>query len=312
MVHYCSSGIRKKLHRMMSVVAKRRGDDMKIGFIGAGKAGCSLGKYFSIKKDLADIEITGYQSLEKQEAQWAAEFTNSTVFDTADEVIRQSDTIIISTLDGAVKDVWDFINKDNIKGKMFCHLSGSLSSDVFSRIEEYGAYKISIHPMFAFSNKDSAYLQLNQISFTLEGDEYSVSVWKDIFSKLGNATVSISKEVKPKYHAAASILSNHVIAVLETGYELLAECGFSKEEARTFSEILVKDNISNVIKLGSMDALTGPVERGDVDTVCKHFAVLDESKKQLYQSCAKKLLQISKAKNPKRDYQKMEEILLEK
>lgn len=282
---------------------------MKIGFIGAGKAGCSLGKYFSVKAEQADIQVAGYYSLIEEEASWAAAFTESDCFHTAEEVIAASDTIIISTPDGAVKSVWESLEKDNMKGRIICHLSGSLSSDVFSGMENYGAYPISIHPMFAFSNKDSVYQQLNQVSFTLEGDKHAVSVWKAIFSLLGNPAIEISKEVKPKYHAAASLLSNHVAAVLETGYELLYECGFSKEEARSFSSVLVRENVEHVIKEGSVKALTGPVERGDADTIRKHLSVLDETQKAVYLSCGAELLKLAKEKNPERDYRKTEETL---
>ena len=200
---------------------------MKVGFIGAGKAGCSLGKYFS-KQMKADIQVTGYYSLIEEEARWAAAFTNSEFFSSAEDIIAASDTIILSTPDGAIKNVWETIKKDNIQGRIFCHLSGSLSSDVFSGIEMYNAYPISIHPMFAFSDKESVYQQLHEVYFTLEGHSYAVKHWKEMFAAMGNLTVEITKDVKPKYHAAASLLSNHVIAVLEAGYRLLEECGFCK------------------------------------------------------------------------------------
>ncbi|MGN0155142.1 MAG: Rossmann-like and DUF2520 domain-containing protein [Lachnospiraceae bacterium] len=282
---------------------------MKIGFIGAGKAGCSLGKYFCMKAEQADVEVTGYYSLIEEEARWAAAFTDSECFHSPEEVIAASDTIILSTPDGAIKKVWDSIEKDKIQGRIFCHLSGSLSSDVFSGIEDYGAYPVSIHPMFAFSSKESVYKQLNEVSFTVEGSPYAVTVWKTVLTKLGNSVLEISKEVKPKYHAAASILSNHVIAVLQTGYDLLCECGFSEEEARSFSAVLVRDNVDHVIKDGSIRALTGPIERGDDQTIQKHLSVMDERSREIYISCGNRLLTLAKEKNPDRDYVEVEKIL---
>lgn len=282
---------------------------MKIGFIGAGKAGCSLGKYFASKASQADIQITGYYSIISEETRWAAAFTDSDCFQTAEEVIAASDSIILSTPDGAIKKVWESVNKENVKGRIFCHLSGSLSSDVFSGIEELGGYPISIHPLFAFSNKESVYQQLNQVSFTLEGHPYAVTQWEDMLTVLGNAVLVIEKEVKPKYHAAASILSNHVIAVLETGYKLLEACGFSEEEARIFTSVLVRDNVEHVIKDGCVKALTGPVERADVDTVEKHLSVLNVEQSELYLACGKQLLMIAKEKNPDRKYSDIENLL---
>ena len=279
---------------------------MKIGFIGAGRAGCGLGKYLTTKQDQADIRITGYYSLLADDARWASDFTDSMFFETIEDVIDSSDSIILSTPDGAIKDTWDTIPKDKIKGKIICHLSGSLSSDVFSGIDSYGAYGISIHPMVAFSDKESVYEQLNEVSFTLEGHAYAVAKWQTLFEATGNAAITIKKEVKPLYHAAASVLSNQVIAVLDMGYDLLKRCGFSEDEARSFSRVLVKNNVANVIQNGTVSALTGPVERGDTETVKKHLDVLTESEKKLYQACGKRLVQISKLKNPDKDYSTLE------
>lgn len=281
---------------------------MKIGFIGAGRAGCGVGKYLCTKKEQAKLQITGYYSLLANDAKWAADFTDSMFYETVEEVIAASDSIILSTPDGAIKDVWDSIPKDIISGKIICHLSGSLSSDVFSGIENHGAYGISIHPLVAFSDKESVYQQLNEVSFTLEGHPFAVRTWQTVFEKTGNAAIEITKEVKPLYHAAASMLSNHVVAVLETGYGLLKRCGFSEEDARSFSRILVKNNVANVINYGAVEALTGPVERGDVETVNKHLSVLKENEQDIYKACGKELISISTMKNPGKDYSGLEKI----
>jgi len=284
---------------------------MKIGFVGAGRAGCSLGKYFTTKAAQADVTVTGYNSIVEEEARWAAEFTGSSVFERIEDVIAASDAIILSTPDGAIKKVWDTIDKKNLTGKMICHLSGSLSSDVFSGIDTYGGYAISIHPMFAFSNKDSVYQQLDSVSFTLEGHPYAVNAWQQLLDALGNRSVVIDQAKKPKYHAAASILSNQVVAVLATGYELLEECGFSEKEARTFSAALVRDNVEHVIADGCVSALTGPIERGDVGTVQKHLQELNDTQKEMYRVCGSKLLELAGSKNPQTDYAALERVLKE-
>lgn len=284
---------------------------MKIGFVGAGRAGCSLGKYFTTKAVQADVTVTGYNSIVEEEARWAAQFTGSSVFERIEDVIAASDAIILSTPDGAIKKVWDTVDKKNLTGKMICHLSGSLSSDVFSGIDTYGGYAISIHPMFAFSNKDSVYQQLDSVSFTLEGHPYAVNAWQQLLDALGNRSVVIDQAKKPKYHAAASILSNQVIAVLATGYELLEECGFSEKEARTFSAALVRDNVEHVIADGCVSALTGPIERGDVGTVQKHLQELNDTQKEMYRVCGSKLLELAECKNSQTDYAVLESVLKE-
>ncbi|MCR5702489.1 MAG: DUF2520 domain-containing protein [Lachnospiraceae bacterium] len=282
---------------------------MNVGFIGAGKAGCSLGKYFTSSCDKDNLTVTGYYSLIEEEANWAAAFTNTQVFDTSDEVVVANDSIIISTPDGAIREVWDSLDKAMIKGRIVCHLSGSLSSDVFSGIENFGGYPISIHPLFAFSDKESVYKQLNNVCFTLEGHPFAVSAWKKMLETCGNEVVTIEKEKKPLYHAAASVLSNHVVAILDTGYKMLMDCGFSDEQARQYTGMLVMKNVAHVVEDGTIAALTGPIERNDIGTVKKHLEVLDDDKKRLYKMCGKVLVDISKVKNPDRDYVHLQELL---
>ncbi len=79
---------------------------------------------------------------------------------------------------------------------------------------------------------------------------------------------------KALYHAAAATLSNQVVALLASGYEMLEACGFDTENARRASAALVRGNVENVIASGCVQALTGPIERGDLVTVkstCRSF-----------------------------------------
>ena len=281
---------------------------MKIGFIGAGKAGCSLGKYFS-QKTLPDCSVIGFYSKEFDDAVWAANFTNSKYFTSLEALVSECDTIIISTQDSVIEFIWRIIPKEALKGKIICHLSGSLSSDVFSDRESYGAYGISIHPLFAFSNKESVYKQLNNVYFTLEGDSYAIKIWQKLLSDTGNQSCLINKTDKIKYHAAASILSNHVLAVIDCGYQLLMSCGFDELQARNFTADLIITNISHAVERGTVNALTGPIERCDAGTVKKHLYQLEDSQREIYYSCGKRLLEMAQQKNPDHDYSVMKKIL---
>lgn len=283
---------------------------MKIGFIGAGKAGCSLGKYFC-EKTLPDITLAGFYSKTCDHAKWAAQFTQSQFFSSIEDVILNSDTIIISTPDSVIDLIWQSIPKETLKGKIICHLSGSLSSDVFSKRESHGAYGISIHPLFAFSNKESVYQQLHQACFTLEGDLYAVELWQKLFADMGNPTILLRKEDKTAYHAAASILSNHVLAVLDCGYQLMQSCGFTDAQARQFTANLVIENVQHAITSGTTQALTGPIERGDIQTIHKHLSCLDTQTKQIYQSCGQRLITLAVQKHPDRDYAQLKQLLTE-
>ena len=116
---------------------------MRIGIIGAGRVGVTMGKYLGD----AGVEVTGFYSKTTQSAVQAAEFTDTTVYKTLQDIVEASDTLMITTPDGVISEVWDCIAGYDLTGKILCHCSGSLSSNVFSGIEQTGAVGCSIHPI---------------------------------------------------------------------------------------------------------------------------------------------------------------------
>ena len=101
---------------------------MKIGFIGAGKLGFSLGKYLVEN----NINVSGYYSKNLGSSKDAAIFTNSKYYESLKSIIEDCDTIFITTQDGVISEIWNSISQLSINNKIICHCSGSLSSNIFS------------------------------------------------------------------------------------------------------------------------------------------------------------------------------------
>lgn len=278
---------------------------IRFGFIGAGKVGFSLGKY--LKQN--NIDISGYYSKTRHSANEAAIFTDTRQFNKLEELINNSDTIFITTPDGEIEGVWDEIKKLPIKDKIICHCSGSISSTIFSNINNHGAYGYSIHPMFAISDKYNSYKNLSQAFITIEGNEKYSEYFKGLFLSLGNNVGIISNENKTLYHAACVTVSNLVLGLINNGVTYLNDCGFSDDMAIDALYPLIEFNLRNIKERGIINSLTGPVERGDLKTIENHINVLGEEDKQLYKLLSKNILEIAKVKNIKRDYKKLEEYL---
>ncbi len=202
--------------------------------------------------------------------------------------------------------VWEEIRQLSLAEKVICHCSGALPSDAFAGITETGASGCSFHPMLPFSSRFDSFGQLKHAYFTIEGQDPAVEAVTNLFARLGNTVCRIPGKHKPKYHTAASILSNQVIAVLDTGYRLLEQCGFTREEARNAAAGLIRQNIENVIQQDCISALTGPV---DLPTVQKHLNCLSTEDRQMYQMLGLKLVQLAEKKNPGQDYQAMRALL---
>ena len=280
---------------------------MNIGIIGAGKVGVSVGRYL---KD-NNIQIAGFYDIDCDNAAFAAQFTNTDCFSDLEELVKVSDTLFITTPDAVIGSAWDCIIKNNmsVQNKIVCHFSGALSSDVFTDSQSTGASVCSVHPMLAFSDKLTSYRIPANTFFALEGDETEVSAMKTLFENLGNTVCVIDKSKKSLYHTAASVLSNELVALLDMGYSLLEQCGFSRDEAVKATQNLVLGNVKSVLENGCVNALTGPVERNDLQTVKKHVESLKGEDRQIYILLAKRLVNLAKARNKDRDYAELSEFL---
>lgn len=278
---------------------------MKIGFIGAGKVGFSLGRY--LKEN--DLKISGYFSKSINSAKDAAKFTNTNYFHTLDEIISTSDILFITTPDNIIPKVWEEIKSLQIENKIFCHCSGSLSSGIFSNISQKNAFGYSIHPLFAINDKFNSYKELSKAFFTIEGDEKYLDYFYNLFKALGNGTYIISKENKIKYHASAVFASNLVIGLFNMSANMLEECGFNREDSLKALMPLFIGNAEKIGKCALTDSLTGPIERNDTDTINKHLKVLNEEEGQVYKILSKNLVTLAKEKNPEKNYSSVEKIL---
>lgn len=275
---------------------REEGMPMKFGFIGAGKVGFSLGKFFKTH----GMEVVGYYSLLKEDAISAASFTQTNPYDSLEELVRDSDVLFLTVPDDNISDVWDELNSIEFKNKIVCHTSGSLSSEIFSGIDNHSSYGYSIHPLFALSDPYKAYKELSNVYFTIEGHEEKLSIVKGWFDSLGVKTRTIKTEDKVLYHAAAAMASNLVVGLID-----MAE-SFIPHEALV---PIMEGNMKHIVRDGTTMALTGPIERGDIATVQKHMKALSDDKREAYVALSKQVLNVARRKNPARDYSEMQAVL---
>ena len=279
---------------------------MKTGFIGAGKVGCSLGRYFVLN----GLSVSGFFDVDEESARTAAEFVGTDYVTELEELVRNSDALFLTVPDGLISTVWNQIKDMPVEGRFICHCSGALSAeDAFPGIKDGGAFGYSVHPLFAVSDKFHSYEELPHAFFTIEGDEEHLNDITALFQSFGNPVRNIKAKDKVKYHCAAAICSNQVIALIQESLDLLSECGFDEESALSALAPIITGNVAHIVKDGTAGSLTGPVERGDTDTVKKHLNCLNEEDRLLYRLLSRKLLSVGKKKNPQRDYSRLESLL---
>ena len=274
----------------------------KIGFVGAGKAGFTLGKYFKERGAC----VTGYFSRNKESAKEAAFFTGTKQFAAIEQVLEANDVLFLTVPDAAIETIWSDIKKMQIRNKIICHCSGVLSSEVFDGINQMQAFGYSVHPLFAIHSKQNSYKEMAQVLFSIEGDEKYIFDLKTFIEQMGNHVSIIKTQQKVKYHAAAVFLSNHIAALAHVGCKLFQECGFEKEITDIALKTLFAGYCEAITLEGPVKTLTGPIERNDLSTVEKHLKYLDENERKLYALLSKQLIDIAKEKNAEMDYSAME------
>ena len=114
---------------------------------------------------------------------------------------------------------------------------------------------------------------------------------------MGNPYQIIKTEQKVRYHAAAAMASNHVIALYRLSCDELVKCGFSSESAEKALAPLFLGNAQHVANEGTVASLTGPAERGDMATIEKHLACLNGQTREVYQILNETLLRIAEEKH---------------
>ena len=102
----------------------------------------------------------------------------------------------------------------------------------------------------------------------------------ELAGRLGMTAVEIDDADRAAYHAAACIASNHLVALLGQVERVAATAGVPLEAYLD----LVRQTVDNVAVLGPAAALTGPVRRGDEETVARHLAALDPSERPAYEA----------------------------
>ncbi|MGN0301315.1 MAG: Rossmann-like and DUF2520 domain-containing protein [Anaerotardibacter sp.] len=271
---------------------------MKIGFIGAGKVGNTLGKYLSQSN-----EIVGYYSKSTKSAEEAAQFTASRAYDCPLSLVDDCDTIFITVPDGMIEPVWKELvtsqPERNWDGKNFCHCSGALPSSVFKEAADFGAFGYSVHPLFAVSSKTETWKELHKAFFAIEGSPEHLDEIVALVASQGNDYQVIKTDEKVRYHAAAAMASNHVVGLYKLACDELVKCGFTDEGAQKALVPLFLGNAEHIAHDGYVKALTGPAERGDNVTIAKHLSVLDGDTKTVYETINKTLLKIAEIKHAK-------------
>lgn len=249
----------------------------RLSIIGAG----SVGTAFARALHARGYPIVSIISSDISKAQRLARDVKAPVASSSfRDLSAQSDVVFITTPDesigaSAIKLAEE--NRLDFPSIVFLHTSGALGSHALFALAEKGGHVLSLHPIQVFprtAKPADLAKRLEGIFFSVEGDPAAVAVGKKIVRDLGGKALPIREELKPLYHIACVVASNYLVALLSLLDEVYAKLGLDKKNFMEVFENLILSTVEAVKGSSPREALTGPIERGDVETVRLHLSEL--------------------------------------
>jgi predicted short-subunit dehydrogenase-like oxidoreductase (DUF2520 family) len=160
----------------------------------------------------------------------------------------------------------------NWKGRVALHSSGALTSDELADLRQCGAAVASAHPLMTFVRGSRP--PLAGVPFAIEGDPQAARVARTLVRDLGGRSFSIRKQEKEAYHAWGMFVSPLFTALLAASEAVAQAASISRRAAKERMLPILQQTLKNYAEINTARSFSGPIARGDVDTVCKHLAAL--------------------------------------
>ena len=160
------------------------------------------------------------------------------------------------------------------RGTVILHTSAIAEPEALRALSDAGFPGGTFHPLVPFSDPDLSAQLLRGGWIGIDGENASKSTARRLAGHLGARTLDIPSGKKAAYHTAAVISSNFPVVLASVAGHLLQDLGVPDATAYQAVESLMRGAMANMKQALPDDALTGPVIRGDADTVGKHLRAL--------------------------------------
>lgn len=264
----------------------------RVNLIGAGRLGQTLG-YLLAQSGYARLCSVWSRSRERAEAA-VAWIGQGEVCDSFDN-LAEADCYLITTKDDVIQPVCEQMNAQVFfpPGAIILHCSGALTSDVLASAKTQGTFIASAHPTKSVADPKTAIRYFAGTPMLCEGDPEALLGITPLLEAIGAILIPISKSAKIKCHIASVIASNYLITLAARATHCYQTAGLDETTARLLVHTLMKSSLQNLEQLPLEAALTGPLKRGDRDTLKRHLDALTHTPTQnLYRILAENSLDL--------------------
>jgi predicted short-subunit dehydrogenase-like oxidoreductase (DUF2520 family) len=246
--------------------------ELRIAIVGPGRLGTALAE----KLHAAGYRVVEIVSRDRARSRRAASAlakklgAKATV---SGRALSNTNLVWFCVPDGAISDAAKELEKrGNWRDRTAFHSSGALASDQLARLRKKGASVASVHPFMTFVA--SSVPDLRGVPFGVEGDAKAAAIAAGIAKQLGGEPFLIKKKQKGAYHAWGAFASPLLVALMVCAEKVARSAGIKPAHARKMMLPIVGRTLANYAQLGPAEAFSGPLVRGDVETVNQHGRVL--------------------------------------
>jgi predicted short-subunit dehydrogenase-like oxidoreductase (DUF2520 family) len=249
-----------------------------VAIIGAGRVGGAIGRLLA----KSGYTVTAVAARNRATADRARAFIGSgEPLTDAVKAAASADIIFITTPDGTIKSTCEAIAAGGgfRSGKLVVHVSGAQTRDLLRAAWAAGAYCAVLHPLQSVPNMELGVTNIPGSYFRIEADPEAMALALDLVKAMGGIELVMPKwtagrESAALYHAGAVAVSNFFVALVDLGLRFYEALGAERKDALKAVLPLIRGTLANIESAGIPDALTGPIMRGDVQTVRGHLEAM--------------------------------------
>jgi predicted short-subunit dehydrogenase-like oxidoreductase (DUF2520 family) len=190
------------------------------------------------------------------------------------EIPSLADHVLIAVSDAAIAEVADELARGGMTGGVALHTSGARGPQLLEPLAARGVSCGVIHPLQTIADPSRGVAALRGATFGVSGDAAAVEWARELVDVAAGTSLRIRAEAFASYHAGAVMAGNAVIAAIDAAVVLLGAAGVEKRAALQAIRPLCLTSAQNALDLGPEAALTGPVQRGDAETIRAHVEAL--------------------------------------